>query len=138
MVRYWEEFGTIAFDPSHDTLLTACSLKNPSDSSDHPIVKCCFSFSIRRDEHKLYVSVTLSFFFTYANLVQGLPLLWETSCRTIRLRQSNHHSFLYNYRFCLFVWIRSWGGRFWWISVFSASIRETKLGLDCYVFCKLM
>ncbi|ATY62513.1 Zn cluster transcription factor [Cordyceps militaris] len=53
MVRYWEEFGTIAFDPSHDTLLTACSLKNPSDSSDHPIIKCCFSFTIRRDEHKL-------------------------------------------------------------------------------------
>ncbi|KOS21898.1 Regulator of drug sensitivity 2 [Escovopsis weberi] len=53
MVRYWEEFGTIAFDPSHDTLLTACSLKNPSDSSDHPIVKSCFSFTIRRDEHKL-------------------------------------------------------------------------------------
>ncbi|KAK3186619.1 Transcription factor [Lecanicillium sp. MT-2017a] len=53
MVRYWEEFGTIAFDPAHDTLLTACSLKNPSDSSDHPILKCCFSFTIRRDEHKL-------------------------------------------------------------------------------------
>ncbi|KAK5997796.1 Zinc cluster transcription factor acuM [Cladobotryum mycophilum] len=53
MVRYWEEFGTIAFDPAHDTLLTACSLKNPSDESDHPVVKCCFSFTIRRDEHKL-------------------------------------------------------------------------------------
>lgn len=53
MVRYWEEFGTIAFDPAHETLLTACSLKNPSDTSDHPIVKCCFSFTIRRDEHKL-------------------------------------------------------------------------------------
>ncbi|XP_044723906.1 fungal zn(2)-Cys(6) binuclear cluster domain-containing protein [Hirsutella rhossiliensis] len=53
MVRYWEEFGTIAFDPAHETLLTACSLKNPSDASEHPIVKCCFSFSIRRDEHKL-------------------------------------------------------------------------------------
>jgi len=53
MVRYWEEFGTIAFDPVHDTLLTACTLKNPSDASDHPIVKCCFSFTIRRDEHKL-------------------------------------------------------------------------------------
>ncbi|GAB0143878.1 hypothetical protein EsHS_00004379 [Epichloe bromicola] len=55
MVRYWEEFGTIAFDPAHDTLLTACSLKNPSDASDHPVVKCCFSFTIRRDDHKLYV-----------------------------------------------------------------------------------
>ncbi|KAG8414085.1 Transcription factor [Metarhizium acridum] len=53
MVRYWEEFGTIAFDPAHDTLLTACSLKNPSDASDHPVVKCCFSFTIRRDDHKL-------------------------------------------------------------------------------------
>ncbi|QPC67317.1 hypothetical protein HYE67_009548 [Fusarium culmorum] len=53
MVRYWEEFGTIAFDPAHETLLTACSLKNPSAESTHPIVKCCFSFMIRRDEHKL-------------------------------------------------------------------------------------
>ncbi|KAF7547940.1 hypothetical protein G7Z17_g7379 [Cylindrodendrum hubeiense] len=53
MVRYWEEFGTIAFDPAHETLLTACSLKNPSASSNHPIVKCCFSFMIRRDDHKL-------------------------------------------------------------------------------------
>ncbi|KAH8714206.1 meiosis protein SPO22/ZIP4 like-domain-containing protein [Ilyonectria robusta] len=52
-VRYWEEFGTIAFDPAHETLLTACSLKNPSSSSSHPIVKCCFSFMIRRDDHKL-------------------------------------------------------------------------------------
>ncbi|KAF0645256.1 hypothetical protein FPSE5266_00772 [Fusarium pseudograminearum] len=53
MVRYWEEFGTIAFDPAHETLLTACSLKNPSPESTHPIVKCCFSFMIRRDDHKL-------------------------------------------------------------------------------------
>lgn len=53
MVRYWEEFGTIAFDPAHETLLTACALKNPSDTSSHPVVKCCFSFMIRRDEHKL-------------------------------------------------------------------------------------
>lgn len=54
MVRYWEEFGTIAFDQAHETILTACSLKNPSDSSEHPAaVKCCFSFTIRRDEHKL-------------------------------------------------------------------------------------
>ncbi|KAF4459422.1 transcription factor [Fusarium albosuccineum] len=53
MVRYWEEFGTIAFDPAHETLLTACSLKNPNPGSNHPIVKCCFSFMIRRDDHKL-------------------------------------------------------------------------------------
>ncbi|KAJ9138628.1 Transcription factor [Pleurostoma richardsiae] len=53
VVRYWEEFGTIAFDPAHDTLLTACSLKNPDDRSNDPIVKCAFSIKIRRDEHKI-------------------------------------------------------------------------------------
>lgn len=53
MVRYWEEFGTIAFDPAHETLLTASALKNPSDTWDRPPIKCCFSFTIRRDEHKL-------------------------------------------------------------------------------------
>lgn len=53
MVRYWEEFGTIAFDPAHDTLLTACSLKNPDDKSTDPPIKCCFSLKIRRDDHKM-------------------------------------------------------------------------------------
>ncbi|KAI1845335.1 hypothetical protein JX266_008430 [Neoarthrinium moseri] len=53
LVRYWEEFGTIAFDPAHDTLLTACALKNPDDQSHDPIVNCCFSFHIRRDDHKI-------------------------------------------------------------------------------------
>ncbi|KAH7021230.1 uncharacterized protein B0I36DRAFT_334071 [Microdochium trichocladiopsis] len=53
LVRYWEEFGTIAFDPAHDTLLTACALKSPDDDSKDPIVNCCFSFMIRRDEHKI-------------------------------------------------------------------------------------
>ncbi|RYP34711.1 hypothetical protein DL767_004157 [Monosporascus sp. MG133] len=53
LVRYWEEFGTIAFDPAHDTLLTACTLKNPDDRSDDPKINCCFSFMIRRDDHKI-------------------------------------------------------------------------------------
>ncbi|KAH6695403.1 hypothetical protein F5X68DRAFT_163646 [Plectosphaerella plurivora] len=53
LVRYWEEFGTIAFDPAHDTLLTACTLKNPDDKATDPVLRCCFSFMIRRDEHKL-------------------------------------------------------------------------------------
>lgn len=52
VVRYWEEFGTIAFDPAHDTLLTACSLKSPRDGGKH-VVNCCFSFRIRRDDHKV-------------------------------------------------------------------------------------
>lgn len=53
-MRYWEEFGTIAFDSAHDTLLTACSLKSPIDGVDH-VVNACFSFRIRRDDHKVYV-----------------------------------------------------------------------------------
>ncbi|KAK4189851.1 meiosis protein SPO22/ZIP4 like-domain-containing protein [Podospora australis] len=52
VVRYWEEFGTIAFDSEHDTLLTACSLKSPYDDVKH-VVNCCFSFRIRRDDHKM-------------------------------------------------------------------------------------
>lgn len=87
MVRYWEEFGTIAFDPSHDTLLTACSLKNPSDSSDHPILKCCFSFTIRRDEHKLCV-FAFPLMSTHTNLTD-LHLLLETFYRTIPRRPSD-------------------------------------------------
>ncbi|KAK4157665.1 meiosis protein SPO22/ZIP4 like-domain-containing protein [Chaetomidium leptoderma] len=51
-VRYWEEFGTIAFDSAHDTLFTACSLKSPIDGVKH-VVNCCFSFRIRRDDHKI-------------------------------------------------------------------------------------
>ncbi len=51
-VRYWEEFGTIAFDTAHDTLLTACSLKSPIDGVKH-VVNCCFSFRIRKDDHKV-------------------------------------------------------------------------------------
>ncbi|KAL2755291.1 hypothetical protein ACRALDRAFT_1064539 [Sodiomyces alcalophilus JCM 7366] len=53
LVRYWEEFGTIAFDPTHDTLLTACTLKKPNDKATDPGVRCCLSFMIRRDDHKL-------------------------------------------------------------------------------------
>lgn len=58
MVRYWEEFGTVAFDPDHDALLTACALKNPDDQSNDPIVKCCFALKIRRDDHKMYEPVS--------------------------------------------------------------------------------
>lgn len=53
MVRYWEEFGTIAFDPSHDTLLTACELRSPVDEGSFKAMKCCFSLKIRRDDAKM-------------------------------------------------------------------------------------
>ncbi|KAL1883939.1 Transcription factor [Diaporthe australafricana] len=57
VVRYWEEFGTIAFDPAHDTLLTACELKCPIDDGKAKTkskeIKCCFSLKIRRDDAKI-------------------------------------------------------------------------------------
>ncbi|KAG8164175.1 hypothetical protein KVR01_006093 [Diaporthe batatas] len=57
VVRYWEEFGTIAFDPAHDTLLTACELKSPVDDGKSKTkskeIKCCFSLKIRRDDAKI-------------------------------------------------------------------------------------
>lgn len=53
LVRYWEEFQTIAFDPDHDTLLTACALKGPDDRNNETIVNCAFSFMIKRDDYKL-------------------------------------------------------------------------------------
>ncbi|KAL2071471.1 hypothetical protein VTL71DRAFT_12706 [Oculimacula yallundae] len=53
LVNYWEKFGAIAFDQSQKALLTSCSLKNPDDQSKDPTIKCCFSFTIRRDDHKI-------------------------------------------------------------------------------------
>ncbi|PQE09148.1 hypothetical protein CJF32_00010361 [Rutstroemia sp. NJR-2017a WRK4] len=53
LVNYWEKFGAIAFDMTQKALLTSCSLKNPDDKSKDPTIKCCFSFTIRRDDHKM-------------------------------------------------------------------------------------
>jgi hypothetical protein len=53
LVNYWEKFGAIAFDQGQKALLTSCSLKNPDDQSKDPTIKCCFSFTIRRDDHKM-------------------------------------------------------------------------------------
>lgn len=52
-VNYWEKFGAIAFDQSQKALLTSCYLKNPDETSKDPSIHCCFSFSIRRDDHKM-------------------------------------------------------------------------------------
>ncbi|EXA54381.1 hypothetical protein FOVG_01849 [Fusarium oxysporum f. sp. pisi HDV247] len=87
MVRYWEEFGTIAFDPAHETLLTACSLKNPTPGSTHPVVKCCFSFMIRRDEHKL-PALIVEF---ATDLFSKLPTSCDSGSTDVLLSDLNHH-----------------------------------------------
>ncbi|KAB2576618.1 Regulator of drug sensitivity 2 [Lasiodiplodia hormozganensis] len=53
LVSYWEKFGAIAFDSSQKAILTSCSLKNPNPDSKDPEIRCCFSFTIRRDAHNI-------------------------------------------------------------------------------------
>lgn len=53
LVNYWEKFGTIAFDMNQKALLTSCSLKNPDDGAKDQPLKCCFSFTIRRDKNNM-------------------------------------------------------------------------------------
>lgn len=53
LVSYWEKFGGIAFDNTQKAMLTSCSLKNPDPHSSDPEISCCFSFTIRRDEHDI-------------------------------------------------------------------------------------
>lgn len=77
MVRYWEEFGTIAFDPDHDSLLTACTLKSPDETKKQTVTNCCFSFMIRRDELKLSVVPSESqqrYSFVFVSLHNLAPL----------------------------------------------------------------
>ncbi|KAK4988200.1 Transcription factor [Elasticomyces elasticus] len=53
LVSYWEKFGAIAFDQSQKAILTSCSLKNPDTKSKDPMIRCCFSFTIKRDTHNI-------------------------------------------------------------------------------------
>ncbi|KAL8654419.1 MAG: hypothetical protein Q9210_001513 [Variospora velana] len=53
LVSYWEKFGTIAFDNSQKAMLTSCSLKNPNLKSNEQGIRCCFSFTIRRDTYDM-------------------------------------------------------------------------------------
>lgn len=49
LVSYWEKFGAIAFDHTQKAILTSCSLKNPDPNSKDPEIRCCFSFTVKRD-----------------------------------------------------------------------------------------
>ena len=53
LVSYWEKFGDIAFDYTKKGILTSCSLKNPDANSTHPEIRCCFSFTVKRDAHNI-------------------------------------------------------------------------------------
>ncbi|KAF2199169.1 hypothetical protein GQ43DRAFT_442712 [Delitschia confertaspora ATCC 74209] len=53
LVSYWEKFGDIAFDHSKKGILTSCSLKNPDPNSQDPEIRCCFSFTVKRDFYNI-------------------------------------------------------------------------------------
>lgn len=53
LVSYWEKFGAIAFQPNQKAILTSCSIKNPDPTSKDALLRCCFSFTIRRDTHNM-------------------------------------------------------------------------------------
>ncbi|KAK2742813.1 hypothetical protein FQN57_005104 [Myotisia sp. PD_48] len=53
LVSYWEKFGAIAFDSSQKAMLTSCTLKSPDPKSPKQKIPCCFSFTIRRDNHNM-------------------------------------------------------------------------------------
>ncbi|CAK1358761.1 unnamed protein product [Cercospora beticola] len=73
LVSYWEKFGAIAFDQSQKAILTSCTLMRPArrrEDADEgtstagkdgknmekvkmEAVRCCFSFTIRRDTHNI-------------------------------------------------------------------------------------
>ncbi len=53
LVNYWEKFGLIAFTANQKALITSCTLKSPGDRSKESVLKCCFSFAIKRDNHNM-------------------------------------------------------------------------------------
>ncbi|KAJ5081879.1 hypothetical protein NUU61_010143 [Penicillium alfredii] len=53
LVSYWEKFGAIAFDNTQKAMLTSCTLKSPNPNATGDGIQCCFSFTIRRDNHNM-------------------------------------------------------------------------------------
>ncbi|KAI9502191.1 hypothetical protein BX070DRAFT_175061, partial [Coemansia spiralis] len=81
-VNYWEKYGEIAFDATQKAVLTSCVLQTaasvPMSSSsialriggmaDQPLpsqpgrpVRCCFSFTLRRDKYKIPLAIVGNF-----------------------------------------------------------------------------
>ncbi|KIV77262.1 hypothetical protein PV11_09075 [Exophiala sideris] len=52
LVSYWEKFCAICFDQQQKAMLTSCTLRSPNGVQGEEI-PCCFSFTIRRDNHNI-------------------------------------------------------------------------------------
>lgn len=53
LVSYWEKFCAICFDQQQKAMLTSCTLRSPTPGADQSEIPCCFSFTIRRDNHNM-------------------------------------------------------------------------------------
>jgi len=53
LVSYWEKFCAICFDQQQKAMLTSCTLRCPTAGADTAEIRCCFSFTIRRDNHNM-------------------------------------------------------------------------------------
>lgn len=53
LVNYWEQFSAISFDVTRKGLLSSCTLRRKSSDGSPQKFKCCFSFTIQRDTHKM-------------------------------------------------------------------------------------
>ncbi|CAD6499561.1 BgTH12-03672 [Blumeria graminis f. sp. triticale] len=53
LVSYWEKFGAMAFDQGQKSVFTSCFIEAFEDNSEKKKFKCCFSFNIKRDDHKM-------------------------------------------------------------------------------------
>jgi hypothetical protein len=73
-VSYWEKFGAIAFDSSQKAILTTCALKSLDKESKEPEMRCCFSFTIRRDSHNM-LSDPSKFRKTFTNMQHSPSLI---------------------------------------------------------------
>lgn len=52
LVSYWEKFCAICFDQQQKAMLTSCTLR-PTTGAERAEIQCCFSFTIRRDDHNI-------------------------------------------------------------------------------------
>jgi hypothetical protein len=53
LVKYWKEFGKIAFVESQKAMITSVILKRLRPDGQREEIECCFSFTIQRDKHNM-------------------------------------------------------------------------------------
>ncbi|KAF2639245.1 hypothetical protein P280DRAFT_56814 [Massarina eburnea CBS 473.64] len=73
LVSYWEKFGAIAFDSTQKAILTSCSLRSRDSKGAELEIRCCFSFTVKRDKYDIPALIVGNF----------LPILEPDPPRTI-------------------------------------------------------